>query len=159
AVNRRTLPPTYRGIDEIPLMCAEIGEPHMGWDCFVFRRDLYPRFDLGEVCIGTGWIGKSILANLSTLASRFRVFEDLHATFHIGNDKTWKREEFSDYWIYNRSECLRILEAIERRAGPLDPNAIPGCFLREIRRATGRGPRSGLAWRILRRLRRGIFGS
>ncbi|MFQ5632930.1 MAG: hypothetical protein ACE5I1_29525, partial [bacterium] len=63
-INRRTIPGTYRRVAEIPLMYAEVGKKHEGHDCFIFRRDVYPRFQLGKVCIGAPMIGRVLLWNL-----------------------------------------------------------------------------------------------
>ncbi|MCP5054021.1 MAG: hypothetical protein GY940_43030, partial [bacterium] len=53
-INRRTIPTNYKSLEEIPAMYTEIGEFHKGWDCFIFERSLYPRFQLGTACIGAG---------------------------------------------------------------------------------------------------------
>ena len=129
AVNRRTIPGRYESLDEIPLMCAEVGERHAGWDCLVFRRALYPRFDLGRGLVGSGWIGRIMLTFMAAEAKKFHVFTDLHLTFHIGNRKAWKTEEQSDYIAHNREECGRILARLEKKSGPLDRSTIPGRFL------------------------------
>lgn len=130
AVNRRTIPGHYRRREDLPLMYAEIGQEHKGWDCFVFRRDLQPRLNLGSACVGAGWVGRALLANLACLAENFRIFADLHLTFHVGNEKAWKAERYSDYTEHNRGECRRILLDLEARFGPLDRDAIPGRFFR-----------------------------
>jgi len=129
-INRRTIPETYRRPGELPLMYGEVGEPHKGWDCFIFKRSLYPRFRLGTACIGTDWIGRVLVTNLAVVARRFRIFTDLHLTFHIGNEKSWKSDAYSDYLSHNRDECRKILEAFESELGPFDRAKIPGRFFR-----------------------------
>lgn len=129
-VNRRTIPDTYRSAGELPLMYGEVGESHKGWDCFVFKRSLYPRFRLGTACIGTGWIGRVLIVNMAAFARRFKIFTDLHLTFHIGNEKSWKSENYNDYLEHNKNECRKILEAFERELGPFDRTQIPGRFFR-----------------------------
>lgn len=129
AINRRTIPAHYKRLEDIPLMCAEIGERHAGWDCFVFRRSLYPRFDLGRGLVGSGWIGRIMLTAMAAAAEKFHVFTDLHLTFHIGNRKAWKSDAQSDYLAHNREECGRILARMEEKSGPLDRGTIPGRFL------------------------------
>jgi hypothetical protein len=133
-INRRTIPDTYTHPDEIPLMYAEAGEKHKGWDCFVFKRCLYPKFTLGTACIGTGWIGRVMIANMASLSQRFKIFTDLHATFHIGNEKSWKTDEYNDYLLHNQGECLRILTGFEQEFGPFDRDKIPGRFLRLLKK-------------------------
>jgi hypothetical protein len=127
-INRRTIPDKYSRLDEIPLMLAETGEPHQGWDCFVFHRSLYPRFRLGSACIGAGWIGRVMITNLAALAKKFEIFTGLHATFHIGNRKTWQAPQWVDYLEHNRNECRIVLEEFDRTYGPFDRSQLPGRF-------------------------------
>jgi len=111
-INRRTIPDIYTSISEIPRMYAEIGKHHPGYDCFVYPRVLYPKFFLGDVCVGMNWIGKVLLWNLACFAGNFREIKDLHLTFHIGNEKRWKMEEFDDYNEHNQQEAKRIFERL-----------------------------------------------
>jgi len=129
AINRRTIPDHYHKLEDLPFMYAEPGEKHKGWDCFIFHRSLYPRFELGETCIGAGWIGRVMLTNMACFARRFNIFEDLHLTFHIGNEKSWKTPRFNDYTEHNRAECKRILLDFDKRYGPFPRDQIPGRFL------------------------------
>ncbi|MCX6583945.1 MAG: hypothetical protein NT166_27530 [Candidatus Aminicenantes bacterium] len=131
-INRRTIPGHYRSIREIPLMFAEIGEKHPGWDCFIFKREFYPQFMLGNACIGTDWIGRIILSNMAPLATRFKVFTDMQMTFHIGDDRVWQTDEFSDYAEHNKEECRKTLEEFDKKYGPFDRNGLPGRFLNKF---------------------------
>lgn len=131
-VNRRTIPARWCDTADIPLMWAETGDTHPGWDCFVFRRDLYPRFRLGDACIGADWIGRMMIANMAALARHFEVFTDLHATFHIGDDREWRSGRYEDYAAHNRSEVRMVLESLERDSGPFDRATYPGRFLRQL---------------------------
>lgn len=128
-VNRRTIAGHYKEMEDIPLMCAETGEKHPGWDCFVFARALYPKFRLGNACIGTDWIGRMLISNMAPLARRFKVFKDLQMTFHIGDERTWGRDEFSDYAAHNKEECRKTLLAFDKEYGPFDRQKLPGRFL------------------------------
>ncbi len=127
-INRRTISHRFQRLDEIPLMYAENGEAHRGWDCFLFARRLYPRFQLGDACVGTDWIGRMMITNMAALAARFAVFKNLHATFHIGNDKAWSAGEFRDYAAHNKEQCRRTLVAFDKEYGPFDRNGLPGKF-------------------------------
>ncbi len=138
-INRRTIPAHWRELADLPLMWAEPGEPHPGWDCFVFRRDLYPRFDLGHACIGTDWIGRMMITNMAALARQFAVFGDLHATFHVGDDRAWRSDEFSDYAEHNRSQCQAVLERFDRELGPFDRTTYPGRFFSHLDPSTRSG--------------------
>jgi len=128
-INRKTIPGHYKNAEDIPLMYAEVGESHPGWDCFIFKRDLYPRFMLGQACIGTDWIGRMMIANMAPLAKRFRVFKDLQMTFHIGDERTWGSDDFSDYAAHNKEECRKTLLEFDKKYGPFDCKGLPGRFL------------------------------
>jgi hypothetical protein len=132
-INRRTIPGKYARLDEIPLMYAEPGEPHQGWDCFVFHRSLYPRFRLGTACIGSGWIGRVMITNMAALAIKFEIFTGMHASFHIGNEKAWRAPQWNDYLEHNKNECRIILEEFDRIYGPFDRSKLPGRFFRRSR--------------------------
>jgi hypothetical protein len=131
-INRRTIPGKYKTNAEIPRMLAEVGEKHQGWDCFVFHRSLYPRFKLGTACIGTGWIGRVMISNMACFAKQFAVFEDLHLTFHIGNDKVWQDPQWDDYLEHNKNECRRILVDFDQKYGPFDRTKLPGRFFLQL---------------------------
>lgn len=120
-VNRRTIPEHYRNPEDIPLMCAEIGEPHPGYDCFIFKREIFPRFQLGAICIGTAWVGRALLANMLAYSRNFKEFRDAHLTFHIGNSLEWRREEYADYLQENYREYLAIIKKLESERGTFNP--------------------------------------
>lgn len=108
AINRRTISKTYSNLSEIPLMFASVGTPQGGHDCFIFCRDVYPKYLLGNACIGAAKIGKVMLLNLMIHGKNFYEFRDWHLTFHLGNDRAWKSPELQDYFDHNESELIRI---------------------------------------------------
>jgi hypothetical protein len=128
-INRRTIPDNYSSLDELPLMYSEIGEKHKGWDCFIFKRKLYSQFEFGMACIGTGWIGRVLIVNMATFADDFKVFPDLHLTFHIGNEKSWKTDTYNDYLLHNKEQCSKIMTGFEKKMGKFDRSKLPGRFL------------------------------
>lgn len=107
-INRRTIDKKYTSIEEIPEMYSDIGEKHPGYDCFVFKRDVYPNYELGTACIGANWIGRVIISNVIAYSHKFKVFEDEYLTFHIGDDRSWKISDFNNY-DKNNEECLKEL--------------------------------------------------
>lgn len=111
-INRRTIPKDYTDVKQIELMYAELGEKHPGYDCFVFRRDVYRRYVLGNACIGANWIGRVLIANVMAHAKRFRLVEEMHLTFHIGDDREWKQDLFLDYEQHNERELVGTLHKI-----------------------------------------------
>ena len=108
-INRRTIPAELNSVDQLPLMYEEVGKRHPGHDCFVFNAALLRKIELGESVIGIPWFDAALLSNLDVHARRLRIYEDVHLTFHIGEDRTWRRAEFDDYRAHNRREVLRIL--------------------------------------------------
>jgi hypothetical protein len=122
AINRRTISAEYHKLSEIPLMYAEMGKKHEGHDCFVFRRDVYPKYHLGAVCIGIPWVGRVLLWNLVCHAKNFQEFKKTHLTFHLGpgNDGAWQGQELSDYRAHNISEAQKVIAAMQRAYGPFD---------------------------------------
>lgn len=121
-INRRTLPDTFGSVADIPLMYAHLGEDHKGYDCFVFHRRLYEAFDLGRVCVGTAWVGRALLANLALLAANFTELRSAHLTFHIGDDCSWRNDDFADYLEFNRREYFAAFERLAASRGPLSPD-------------------------------------
>jgi len=119
-INRRTISGSFNGIEDIPLMFSETGEQHPGHDCFVFKRNIYPRFILGDVCIGINWVGRVLLWNLMCHCKNFNEFKSAHLTFHLGNDKRWKGSGYSDYSAHNKREALKVLAELDKKCGPLD---------------------------------------
>lgn len=117
-INRRTISARFRDPADLALMYAEAGKSHPGFDCFVFRRDMVPHLDLGEVCTGAPWVGRVMVWNLCVLAERFMEFKNCHLTFHLGNDKTWQDGRYADYEGFNRSQAASVLERLTASHGP-----------------------------------------
>lgn len=128
-INRRKISDHYSSVDEIPLMYAEAGGMHGGFDCFVFRREIYGRFELGKTCIGVKGIGVIVLANMYAFASDLSLRRDAHLTFHIGNDMPWTSSDLDDYAAYNYLHINQALIALRDKAGPLDETTPHGRFL------------------------------
>ena len=117
-INRRTIPKSLSDPSQVALMWAEVGEKHPGHDCFVFSRDLMPRFNLGQVCLGASWVGRVLLWNLCVHTKNFQELTDLHLTFHLGNDKVWKDQRHVDYENHNRIQAANVLDFLVGTYGP-----------------------------------------
>lgn len=109
-INRRTISNRYTSVSQLDEMYADIGEKHPGYDCFVFKKRAYANFNLGNACIGANWIGRVLIANVIANAERFKVFEDEHLTFHIGDDRSWKISAFEDYDRHNEAIVIDLLK-------------------------------------------------
>lgn len=147
-VNRRTIPDRYKGVDELPLMYMDIGKPHPGHDCFVFRRESYPSFNIGGVCVGASLVGRVLLFNVFCHSKSFKEFGDEHLTFHLGDDRAWTSPELSDYAAYNLKEALAAARSLEERLGPLAGRPFLAPFVRDLE-----NNRQGALGRLVGKLR------
>ncbi len=109
AINRRTIGKEHDDLKKLDLMYCEIGEQHPGYDCFVFKKSLYPTFKLGTACVGANWIGRVFLVNLISHAGNFKIFDNSHLTFHLGDDRSWQDPDLNDLHEHNEEELHRIL--------------------------------------------------
>jgi hypothetical protein len=124
-INRRTISDHYTSIDELELMYAETGQSHLGFDCFVLRRALIDRLNLGMVCLGAGAADLPLVLSLVKLASPFVVLTDAHMTFHIGDNQTWQHERLNAYAEHNNREVVSCAERLEQEHGPFEPSDCP----------------------------------
>jgi len=127
-VNRRTIGDGHTRVEHLPLMQAELGRDHPGHDCFVFRREIQAKMDLGRVCLGVRWVARVMLMNLMAHCTRFERLPDKHLTFHVGDARRWDAEDFADYTEHNfreflaARERLRPLCAAVAKFGPKPPS-------------------------------------
>ena len=109
-INRRRIHSGFTKVEDLPLIYAEKGKKHPGFDCFVFKRDIFPRMQLGNICIGVPFIEVTMAHNLFCFARQFKLFDNLHLTIHIGMDVMRPRD---DYYWYNRGEFDRIIKILK----------------------------------------------
>ncbi len=132
-INRRRIPKIYSKPDELPLIWAEIGKSHPGFDCFVFHRNLYPKFELGNICVGVPFIEAAFAHNLYAFASSFKLFDNLHLTVHIGMKVMGQFDK--DYYWHNRNEFNKLVKLLKPhlKAGAL-PYSDDGFLKRTFKR-------------------------
>ena len=145
-INRRTISNEYTGCEQIPLMYADLGEVHGGFDCFIFKRASYPRYTLGDTCIGAGGVGSVLLSNMACHAENFKVFTDQHLTFHIGKELAWKNPEFADFTSHNLGVMSDILKHLQKESGPFKHGSLPASLVSSLEP----GLHSRLKYRIKR---------
>jgi len=131
-INRRTITRDFTTPADLPLMYAQIGEPHPGHDCFVWRREVFPRFRLENICVGTIGIGKAIILNQLCTSRNFRESTDLHLTFHLGADRVWLNPSLADYRAFNLGE-LRKIVSYHREHGTLPDHPLVARFTSNLR--------------------------
>lgn len=112
-INRRRIPKTYKSVNDLPFIYSDIGKSHPGFDCFVFKRELFPKFILAEICVGIPFVEATLMHNLFAHAEKCKLFDDLHLTAHIGMNVMPKRDE--EYYQHNRKE----FEIIKKELQPL----------------------------------------
>lgn len=146
-INRRTISGRRKLVKDIPLMYAELGKPHPGHDCFVFRRDAYGKFKLGLPCVGVSLVGRVLIMNLFCHSKRFREFSGEHLTFHIGDDRSWMSARLSDYAEHNRKEALAVLAELEKEFGKLEDREFIAPLVKDLKGGAGL---AGIAKKIKR---------
>lgn len=109
-INRRRLPEHFKNLEDIPAIYEERGKKHPGFDCFVFHRDLYPKFVLNDICIGVPFIEITFGQNLFALAKNFRLFDQEILTFHIGME-IFKGRAPKEYFRYNQQQFWRAMNS------------------------------------------------
>jgi hypothetical protein len=136
-INRRTIN-EYQSIDEIPLMYADIGEKHPGYDCFVFRRDIFPKMQLGTVCLGSPHNDTLLYANIFGLSRNAIEIKDAHLTFHIGASRIWLNDKYRPYKAHNKSQWKEALLRLHKDAGPYNKSTALGRYLLDRYQSTNR---------------------
>lgn len=109
-INKRIVPDYYRKVEELPLIYSEYGGHHNGYDCFVFRREIYPQFDLGDIIMGTPWSETTLTANMVAYSRTCHVFKYPHLTFHMGDSRTWMK--YADQRQYNTEQFAKVLQPL-----------------------------------------------
>lgn len=115
-MTRRTLPMVTTDLADLPLIQSLVGETHPGHDCFVFHRRLLDGLILGETCVGGQFLVPPFLANLVCRSKKFGRFDELHLTFHLGDDRVWKTEKFQDYADFNFKEAAKVFREFQDRS-------------------------------------------
>lgn len=108
-INRRRLSNTYSNVEELPLMYADLGKSHPGFDCFVFHQSLLDRFILDDICVGISFLEVSLMHNLLAFAQKPLYVPDAHLTFHIGMDVLVPRKQNPFYW-HNRKTYFEKIQ-------------------------------------------------
>ncbi|MEX2627093.1 MAG: hypothetical protein WD225_09415 [Ilumatobacteraceae bacterium] len=123
-INRRTVHPAF-GATSIAALQSQVGVAHPGHDCFVFASTVRSAFTVFDVCLGAPHVGRALFWNLELNSRRFREFIDLHATFHLGDDRPWRSGRFMSYAAHNRQHALNTCAALIDRHGRDRVLALP----------------------------------
>ena len=96
-INRKDLPKKLKGIvldeDHLNIIYSTegMGISHPGIDCFIFRREIVPFLNLGNVYVGFPPIGQVLKTQVEINSERFTWIKDKSWTFHIGIDSPWQK--------------------------------------------------------------------
>lgn len=101
-INRRRISDRYKSVEELPLMYADLGKSHPGFDCFVIKATLLDRFILGEICVGISFLEAALVHNIFSFAENPLYIPDAHLTFHIGMDVLVPRN--NAFYKHNRNQ-------------------------------------------------------
>jgi hypothetical protein len=121
-INRRRVSGKYNSVIQLNEIYSEIGAVHTGYDTFVFKRSLYKKFIMKNVCLGIPKAGNDLFYNIFCFAENPKLFTDKHLTIHIGMElsKDWGD---SDYNAHNANE----IKALMKELAPLiDITKFPG---------------------------------
>ncbi|MFQ5629408.1 MAG: hypothetical protein ACE5I1_11655, partial [bacterium] len=122
AINRRTISANFQSQAQISLMYAELGEKQDEHDCFVFRRDAYPHYKLGRICVGIPLFDRVLLWNQACQARKFKELKKKHVTFSISSEQRWREDGYADYWAHNKREASSVMMALKRENGQFGNN-------------------------------------
>jgi hypothetical protein len=122
-INRRTISKKHN-INSLYSAYSEFGIEHPGYDCFIFKKELFDKFELENICIGAQYIGLALYLNLNLYANKFKEFDKEHLTFHIGNDRTWKNKDYKQFEVYNQVEFQKIKKKLEKTFDAVNLNEI-----------------------------------
>lgn len=125
-INRRRIPEHFKSIEDIPSIYLEKGKKHPGFDCFVFRRDLYPKFELKDICIGVPFIEITFAQNLFAFSTNFKLFDEETLTFHIGME-IFKKRTPKEYFSYNQKQFWSAVNSPLRKH--ISTNKFPYSYL------------------------------
>jgi hypothetical protein len=92
-ITRRDIPKVLNkkvlSINDLNLIYNIKGVNHPGSDCFIIKKDILKKLNLGKMFLAyAGWgIALTFLLNKIT---NFKKFNDLFLTFHLGKDRPWQ---------------------------------------------------------------------
>lgn len=110
-INRRTLPELSEMQGDL-MHFAEPGKYHRGFDCFVFSKVAFEEFIRSDCIVGMPAVARPLLYNMVARSKRMLMLKDVCLTYHFGNDRSWKQEDYSDYRMHNLNACMATIEKL-----------------------------------------------
>ena len=102
-VNRRNkeLPENCINAESLPALHQQVGTPHPGIDCVAFKRNIFPKFILGNICIGIPKIGAALFDNVEFYSNNLIWLKNVDLTAHIGDRR-------DSWWWSNKMEAAEL---------------------------------------------------
>ncbi|MEM9621272.1 MAG: hypothetical protein AAF993_06455 [Pseudomonadota bacterium] len=122
AIGRRTLSTAFTDLTDLAKIYDQEGTPHFGYSCFVFPRQQYPEYVLGDTCIGLQPVGVTLALNMIQYARRYDFVKRDKLTFHLGDDRVWNASLLDAQHRHNELTLDTVTEKLRHRA-PLAPAA------------------------------------
>jgi hypothetical protein len=126
-INRRTIPQYERSLGNLGKMYAEFGNPHPGYDCFVFPLAHFDHYVSSDACIGRDFVARSLLYNMIANAKYMAMLRHAHLTFHIGNEQEWNDPKLKDYREFNVKQAIRVLVTLAERDPATESKLVRFC--------------------------------
>lgn len=128
-INRRRIPAKLKDAP-LEVMQAHVGYAHTGYDCFIFRKQLFQKFIPATICIGIPPAGNDIFYNLFAFAENPLLLTERHLTFHLGMElrKEWGSKE---YLKFNYSAFSNLLKQLDKH---IEISKFPGAELSFFKR-------------------------
>ena len=111
-INRRTVGAEFERYFDSPLLAAETGKTHPGFDCFVFQKCLFNDFVRNNSCVGIAGVGQGLLYNLIGVSKKMLLLANATLTYHLGNDRDWLDETLREYTEHNQQEYLGTVRTL-----------------------------------------------
>ena len=101
-INRRRLSKKYTSVGQLPEIYADLGFSHPGFDCFVIKKELLPKFILDNICVGVPFLESCLVHNIIAFSTCPKWVMDAHLTFHIGLDVLSEKRLKDPFYWHNR---------------------------------------------------------
>jgi hypothetical protein len=124
-INRRRVKSSLNKVEDLEIIYSELGRTHIGYDMFVFKKELIQKFVLNNTCLGIPFVGNDLFYNIFCFAQNPVLLADQHLTFHIGLELTrnWGSNELQKH---NYEEFRKTTKALEPH---IDITKFPGAHL------------------------------
>jgi hypothetical protein len=124
SINRRTVQARLADTTLADFATA-VGTSHPGYDCFV----MHPRLtaaEVGALSLGVRGVARALLWNLILRAENYKTISNVHATFHIGDDRAWTDPRFAVFDDHNQRELLDVFTKLVDEFGLSRVRKLPG---------------------------------